>query len=525
MRWGAGTKRRRYVAAILTVFAGVLVLAGGSSEVTRAATPPRTVAPTTPAHSHAPGARSRRPNIVFVLTDDLSRDLVPFMPQVQAMKEHGLSFDNYFVSDSLCCPSRASIFTGNFPHDTHVLGNTLPAGGFAKFYRRGEQHVAFNLTLHHAGYATAMMGKYLNGYLEPGYDQARASYVPPGWTEWDVAGWGYPEFNYPMNIDGTVHYFGDKPRDYLTNVLARRGVDFIDREARAHRPFFLELATFAPHYPYTPAPRDARDFPGLLAPQPPNFDVLPTNPPRWLAGHPPLSAKKLTTINTAFRKRAQSVQAVDRMISRVDHALAVNHVARDTYVVFSSDNGLHTGEYRLTPGKLTAFDTDIRVPLVVAGPGVPVDSRTGLFAENIDLAKTFDAIAQAKPHPDDGVSLLPVWHGKKPRNWQDAALIEHSGPTTNPRDPDFQNYDSANPTSYEAIRTKQFLYVEYRNGQREFYNLRTDPYELHNVADRLTAGQRATLHSELIRLENCHTSAACQAGARLPQLADSPSWR
>ena len=513
--------------ALLTAFASVLVLTAGGARATQgvasAAVPPHDAAPTTPAHSYAPGTPTRHPNIVFVLTDDLSRDLVPFMPQVQALKTRGLSFDNYFVSDSLCCPSRASIFTGNFPHDTHVFGNTLPKGGVAKFFERGEQHVAFNVALHHAGYATAMMGKYLNGYLEPGYDPTPPSYIPPGWTEWDVAGWGYPEFNYPMNIDGTVHYFGHKPRDYLTNVLARRGVTFINREAQAHKPFFLELATFAPHYPYTPAPRDAHDFPGLVAPEPPNFDVLPTHPPNWLAGHPPLSAKKLNVINTAFRRRAQSVQSVDRMISRINHALHVNHLTRDTYVVFSSDNGLHTGEYRLTPGKLTAFDTDIRVPLVVAGPRVPVDRRTELFAQNIDLAKTFDMIADAKPVPDDGVSLLPVWHGKTPHNWQNAALVEHHGPTTNPRDPDFQNYDSANPTSYEAIRTKQFLYVEYRNGQREFYNLLTDPYELHNVADKLTATQSETLHAELTQLRHCHTSAACQAAARLPTLDSPPS--
>jgi N-acetylglucosamine-6-sulfatase len=513
--------------ALLAAFALVLVLSGGGSQAAQRVARPALLVqhdatPTTPAHSYAPSSGTRRPNIVFVLTDDLSRDLVRFMPQVQALQTRGLSFDNYFVSDSLCCPSRASIFTGNFPHDTHVFGNTLPKGGVAKFFKRGEQHVSFNIALHRSGYATAMMGKYLNGYLEPGYDPKRARYIPPGWTEWDVAGWGYPEFNYPMNIDGTVRYFGNKPRDYLTDVLARRGVKFINRMAQARRPFFLELATFAPHHPYTPAPRDANDFPGLVAPQPPSFDVLPTHPPSWLAGHPPLSAKKLKVINTAFRKRAQSVQAVDRMISRVNHALEINHLTRDTYVIFSSDNGLHTGEYRLTPGKLTAFDTDIRVPLFVAGPGVPVDRRSELFAQNIDLAKTFDAIARAKPTPDDGVSLLPVLHGKAPPNWQNAALIEHHGPTTNPRDPDFQNYDSANPTSYEAIRTAQFLYVEYRNGQREFYNLRADPYELHNVADKLNPSQRKTLHAELKRLRHCHTSTACQAAARLPPLANAP---
>ena len=108
-----------------------------------------------------------------------------------------------------------------------------------------------------------------------------------------MAGWGYPEFNYQMNQNGSIHRFGFEPSDYLTDVLARSGVAFIDRAAADRRPFFLELATFAPHYPYVPAPRDARAFPGLKAPRPPNFDVLPTQPPRWLAAPPPLAAEQI----------------------------------------------------------------------------------------------------------------------------------------------------------------------------------------------------------------------------------------
>ena len=535
-----GVRRRRRLArersrrtAIVAVLAAMLTCgcggaaakhttsAGGSTASAGASTAPEG-APTSPAHSYAPAPGTRHPNIVVVLTDDLSRDLVAFMPQVQALQTRGLTFDNYIVSDSLCCPSRASIFTGNFPHDTGVFGNTPDTGGFATFARRGEERVSFNVALQRAGYATAMMGKYLNGYLEPGQDPAPPGYIPPGWSEWDVGGFGYPEFNYPMNINGSVRRFGDRPRDYLTDVIARRGVDFIDRMAARRKPFFLELATFAPHHPYTPAPRDRRDFPGLVAPEPPNFDVLPTHPPRWLSGHPPLSARKLRVVNRAFRKRAQAVQSIDRMMSRIEVALDAHHLTGDTYVIFSSDNGLHTGEYRLSPGKLTAFDTDIHVPLVVAGPGVPINRRTELFAQNIDLAKTFDAIAGATPAPDDGTSLLPIWHGKRPAHWQNAALVEHHGPVTDLRDPDRQGRDAGNPTSYEAIRTGDFLYVEYVDGEREFYNLRIDPFELHNVAGKLSAAQRATLHSELGRLIGCHDESACQAAAHVGPLAHPP---
>ena len=113
-----------------------------------------------------------------------------------------------------------------------------------------------------------MMGKYLNGYLQgPSRSSVPDTYVPPGWDEWDVAGWGYPEFNYPLNENGTVHHFGHRPQDYLTDVIARRGVKFIDSAAGSGRPFFLELAPFAPHSPYTPAPRDKQRLPRSEGPR------------------------------------------------------------------------------------------------------------------------------------------------------------------------------------------------------------------------------------------------------------------
>ena len=456
-----------------------------------------------------------RPNIVFVLTDDLSTDLVRYMPHVLAMERQGLTFTNYFVSDSLCCPSRASIFTGNFPHDTRIYGNFGSEGGFQAFHRRGEERHTFAVALQRAGYRTAMMGKYLNGYAQTAGHLAdgatsdvRATYVPPGWNEWDVAGWGYPEFNYTLNENGVLRRYGHRPSDYLTDVIARKGVGFIDAAAQSHQPFFLELATFAPHYPYTPAPADRHDFANVRAPRPPSFNVLPTHAPVWLASHRRLTRGQMGRINWAFRRRVRSVQAVDRMIGQIEEALTANGLAGSTYLVFSSDNGLHTGEYRLMPGKLTAFDTDIRVPLVATGPGVPPDSTTRLMAENIDLAKTFTAIGGTRL-AGDGHSLLPVLEGKTPSGWRNAALIEHQGPHLSVRDPDYQQPASGNPNTYEAMRTAAFLYVEYSDGEREFYDLRTDPFELHNIAGSLSPQRLARLHSELRALEGCHGGQAC----------------
>jgi N-acetylglucosamine-6-sulfatase len=512
--------RAALLGLLLTVAAAIGIVLGflpGSPGGSHAHGAPRTGA------GHGPGRGVSaslqpgpdHPNIVFVLTDDLSMDLLPYMPQVRRLQSEGMTFNNYFVSDSLCCPSRSSIFTGNFPHDTGVFTNSGPMGGLTAFYQHDDEDRTFNVTLHDEGYRTAMMGKYINGYLEPGRSPIASTAIPPGWSEWDVAGWGYPEFNYNLNIDGTVHHFGDAPRDYLTDVIARRGVDFINRSAQAGRPFFLELATFAPHTPYVPAPRDRDLYPGLTAPEPPNFDTLPTDPPTWLAGHRPLTEDQIAQINWAFRRRVQDVQSVDRMIARIRAALEADGIANNTYIVFSSDNGLHTGEYRLMPGKLTAFDTDVHVPLVVTGPGVPAGASTDAMSENVDLAQTFADIGGTRMASTDGHSLFGLIHGETPADWRDTILVEHHGPKPDPYDPDEQDRSSGNPPSYEAIRSPTFLYVEYTDGDREFYDLRSDPFELDNLAGSLTPHDLATLHGDLVRYEQCHGTASCWAAGHL----------
>jgi N-acetylglucosamine-6-sulfatase len=482
--------------------------------------PPLTKLPAKPGnvirHGRALTRPGHRPNIVFVLTDDLSLNLVAYMPEVQALENEGVTFDNQFVTDSVCCASRSSIFTGEYPHNTHVYTNVPPNGGFSAFVGHGDQRRSFNVYLQRAGYTTAMMGKYLNGYLEGARrDPFRARYIPPGWNQWDVAGKAYSEFHYHMNQNGRIRYYGSEPRDYLTDVLGRLGVKFIDHASRSHKPFFLELATFAPHEPYVPAPRYRNDFRGLQAPRPPDFDVLPTNAPTWLRGHKPFDRTQIKEINDAFRLRVQDVQSIDDMIATIETALAARHELHNTDIVFSSDNGLHTGEHRLMPGKLTAFTTDIRVPLVIDGPGIPAGARIEGITENIDLASTFEALAGTSSR-NDGDSLLPLLHGRTPPGWQNAVLVEHRGPVQNFKfDPDAQNYDSGNPTSYEALRTRQLLYVAYANGQHEYYDLRSDPYELFNVYGSLSSTVRDRLQQQLRRLERCHGPESCEIAEHL----------
>ena len=189
--------------------------------------------------------------------------------------------------------------------------------------------------------------------------------------------------------------------------------------------------------------------------------------------------------------------------------------------MFSSDNGLHTGEYRLMPGKLTAFDTDIHVPLVVVGPGVPAGTSTDAMAENIDLAKTFASIG-GTDLPGDGHSLLPLLDGSQPADWRNAVLIEHHGSDLSGQDPDYQQPPAGNPRTYEAMRTSTFLYVEYNDGEREFYDLKTDPFELDNLAGSLPSDELAILHADLSAMENCHDGASCWQAMHVGVAATGP---
>ena len=366
-----------------------------------------------------------------------------------------------------------------------------------------------------------MMGKYLNGY---GQDRGSVpglpfTYVPPGWSEWDVAGWGYPEFNYSLNEDGTVVNYGHQPSDYLTDVLADKGVDFINSSAAAGKPFFLELATFAPHSPVHARRRATpTTSPGCRLRDPPNFDVLPTNAPRWLAGRPPLTADQQARINTVFRLRAQSVQAVDQMIGQHRGGARRQRAERQH---------LHRVQLRQRPAhRRVPADAgqDDRVrhrhPRAAGDPG-PRDPRRARAPTRSRRTSTWprrSPRSAAPTWPATATAWCRCSAALTPATWRNAALIEHRGPDLRTDDPDFQPPPSGNPNSYEAMRTPDFLYVEYKDGEREFYDLRTDPFELHNLAPTMTLLQLFQLHQELLTLQRCQGGQKCWAAMHVQPL-------
>jgi N-acetylglucosamine-6-sulfatase len=436
----------------------ILVVAPLSGLVLIAAAP----GPTHP-HTHvgAPSGAST-PDIVLILTDDQRWDeLGPrFMPNVQALLvDRGVTFSNAFVVNSLCCPSRASILTGQYSHTTGVYQNSGDHGGFSVF----EDGSTIATWLRDAGYRTSLIGKYLNGY--------NTSYLPPGWDRWvafqgaDVGGAYY---EYDLNIDGTLVHHGHEESDYSTDVLASEADSFIRTTDRG-QPIFLYFAPFAPHTPYAPAPRHGSAFRHLPPRRPPNFneeDV--SDKPQWVQELPLLSPEKERQAIETRKAQFRTLLSVDDAVDTILTALSGTGRLSNTLVVYMSDNGLSLGEHRWNEKK-AAYEEDIRVPLIARyDPLVPSARTDRHLVTNIDLAPTFADVAGVEAGDVEGMSLVPLLSSPDPVEWRKDFLVEHLGGLEIP--------------TYCAVRSAGFSYVSYVTEEEELYDLGLDPYQLVNVA-------------------------------------------
>jgi arylsulfatase A-like enzyme len=419
-----------------------------------------------------------KPNIIFILADDMRKDdLNPtYMPQTtKELVDEGMSFDNAFVNNPLCCPSRATIMRGQYSHNTDVWFNNnvfdpdpnVRDGGWKGYNGNGYENDNVATRLHDpaVGYKTGLFGKYLNGY---GATTVPTT-VPPGWDDWFA--FKQPEYyNYDVNDNGTIRHYGTRSTDYSTDVLKTQVNEFIGATPPG-QPFFAYVAPYAPHGPSTPAPRDKTTFNGLKAPRLPSFNEADvTDKPPWIQSLRRLTSDDIANINKRHENRVESLQAVDDLVADVVRTLSEKNVLGNTYIVFTSDNGWHHGEHRVQRGKGRPYEEDIRVPLVVRGPGVAAGSSTDKLVLNTDYLPTFTDWAGAQTPPYvDGRSLLPILTVSATTSWRTAILTEGRKFSADPEIPVDINYN--------GIRTSTDKYIEYEGGVRELYNLGAAPCE------------------------------------------------
>jgi len=490
--------------------------------------------------------RESRPNIVLIIADDLDLRLgtIATMPNLQKLLVHqGLSFDNFYVTDSICCPSRSTFLRGQYVHNHTIYTNVYPTGGFQKFFEDGLEASTLGVWLQPAGYKTVLLGKYLNEYPS----KSDPLHVPVGWSEWysPIKGKPYSGFNYALNENGQEVFYGDAPEDYITDVLTRKTLDFIQRASAESQPFFVYFSSFAPHEPPKAAYRHRDLFQDARAPQTPSFNEADvSDKPSWIQGDPLLTDEEIIALNELYIERLQSMQAVDEMISQLIQVLQETGTLENTYIVFTSDNGYHLGQHRLKNGKGSAYLEDIQVPFVIRGPGVPQgDSLKGYVTGNIDFAPTIADLAGIIP-PEfvDGRSLAPLFADNRPglTDWRDGLLFEYFREEKNNSDqesrrgvelisyiPDadygiFEPFEQliGLPTGlivpYRGIITAQYKYVRYEDDTVELYNIQADPFELENIAPTTDPVKLNNFSNWLDLLSAC-AGADCRELDRSPQ--------
>lgn len=443
----------------------------------------------------------KQPNIVLIVADDLDSVDLRLFPNIYAqIVRQGATFDNFFTANPWCCPSRSTILRSQYVHSHGVLTNTAPEGGFAAFHEQDLERSTIGTWLQQAGYRTALMGKYLNHY--PGA-AASPSYVPPGWDEWHVPVKRlYEEYGYTLNENGVLREYGLSAEDYLSDVLTAKAADFI---VAGEDPFFLYLTPIAPHRPANPAPRHADAFAGLRAPRTPAFDQEETpDEPAWLRALPRLSEQDIETVDELYRRRLRAMLGVDDMVGALVETLRATGKLDDTYLIFTSDNGFHLGTRRLVMGKTTPYEESIRVPMAVRGPGVEPGITVRELAATVDLGPTLAELAGAQvPAFAEGRSLVPLFDGRADGPWRKRVLIEFY------RGQAFEPTRGKPVPPYRALRTERYTYVEYATGDRQLFDLYTDPFQLDNIVTEASPRLVERLARDLERMASC-SGAECR---------------
>jgi N-acetylglucosamine-6-sulfatase len=403
-------------------------------------------------------ARSEKPNIVFVLTDDMRKDDLRFVPETRRLVgSRGMEFENAFVTFAMCCPSRASILTGLYPHNHRVFTNEAPEGGEPGFRHLDNSTLA--TWMDDAGYRTALIGKYFNDYV--------GTYQPPGWDVW-----------LPNESD---------------TIRAKRAEQFIRASAQDKAPFFAYVALQTPHPPAKPPARYADRYPNLRVPRTRDFnEKYVSDKPYWIRTAHRVSSKGKDAADKLYRNRARSLLEVDDIMERLYSALQETGELDNTYIIFTSDNGFHFTEHRLhPPRKSTAYEPDIRIPLLVRGPGIAAGTHRSEMVLNNDLGVTIADLAGVQPtRKVDGRSFAPILRGHSPA-WRSAFLVENPTSTVVP--------------AFRALRTSNGKKMTqfYNRGVREIYFLSEDPGELRNVQKSVPKGVKQRLQHRLNALKDC----------------------
>ena len=428
-----------------------------------------------------PVRQQSRPNIVFILVDDLRWDELgitghPFVktPHIDRIGREGALFRNAFMTTPLCSPSRASFLTGQYAYSHGITDNVDRSVASHKL-------ITFPLLLQRAGYATAFIGKWHMGNDDSprlGFDR---------WVSFKGQG---SYINPEMNEDGKdVHASG-----YITDLLNGYAVEFIKRQH--DRPFLVYVAHKAIHPEvmqhgdgsvnladaerFIPAERHRNLFVGNKVPRRTSARRPPIGKPALerKIGELPSLGPKTATSDAVVLDRLRSLMAIEEGVGEILKALKETNQIDNTVIVLASDNGYFYGEHGLSVERRLAYEESIRMPLLVRYPKmIKANTVRDEFALNIDVAPTLLELAGVSvPDLVQGRSLVPLLKGAGGK-WRSSFLIEYYSDKVFPR---------IRQMGYKAVRTRRWKYIHYfeLDGMDELYDLKADPYEMRNIINR-----------------------------------------
>lgn len=489
MRIGAGGRlRARGSLSVLVVLTSLLALAFAGSPSAHAAKKPG------------------RPNLLLVLVDDQATNTFnrALMPKTfRRLVDHGTRFTDGLAAPPLCCPDRAGILTGQYPHHHGVLSNDP---GYPSLIGKGN---TLPVWLRRAGYRTAFVGKFLNGY-----ETFAGNSPAPGFDRWfgfnDRPGY----YDYTVSADGAPRSYGETRRAYSTDVFTRRANRFIDAQRGNRNPFFLWLSYNAPHsargnspycdhdVPIPPTDADYLRYAHLPLPQPQSFnEANVADKPAAVSGLPPVGPTSKAALKRRYRCTAAAMAEVDLDLNRVMRELGHTGQLKNTIVAYLSDNGYFFGEHRITKGKSLPYEPALRVPFAIRVPRRQRDGhvvhRSTQVVSNVDIASTLLDYAGGA-HPCAGGGRCRVLDGRSLR----PLLSPGGGPW--PANRAVLSEIAADQAQYTALRSRHRMYAEYSDGERELYDLRTDPFELRNLDGQTAyAADEARLAARLAALRHC----------------------
>jgi arylsulfatase A-like enzyme len=460
---------------------------------------------------------TQRPNVVFVLTDDQMPGTENRMPALQNnLVREGVKFVNMTSTFPLCCPGRATLLRGQYAHNTEIYGNTPPAGGWEKFKAKGlhQSTVATWLNPPDGGapdYRTGLFGKVMNNYRERS--------IPPGWDRWYA--WNGVDMGWTsVNDQGKQRPL---TRQQADSLVAEKALGFLSTRLNSPAPVFAYVNFGAMHQPFAHASVDGKKFGGVKVPRTPAFnedDVR--DKPSSVRNLPKLSKEKVSRLDQDYRNGLRSLMRVDRFIADATDLLRRRGELSNTYFVFYTDNGAHFGQHRLEHGKLQPYEEDVNFPLIVRGPGIPRGVVSTELVGNHDVAPTIAEMAGAAVPPFvDGRSFLGLAENPATAPWSRTAILSERETYGRP------------PNTWDMLRMKDGegvkVYTRHQNGEKEYYDLTRDPYQLHNALGAAgTAypppGGATLAHYEgrLDALYNC-AGQSCRAAEDAPPLSGRPT--